>query len=80
MQIMQLYYALQLKQGVILIGPAGCGKSTMSKVLSKALNVLRVKNSEIVYEDDLVPERGMTLQYSQKLKVRFIYCFHSVIS
>ena len=66
---MQLYYALQMKQGILLIGPTGCGKTTMWSTLSKTLNLLHTKDSDPVYDDELVPERGMALQYSQKLKV-----------
>ena len=68
-QIIQLYMAIQSGQPIILVGPAGCGKSTCYKMLAKTLTQLHYGKAAEAREEELVPERSLTFQYSQKLKV-----------
>ena len=65
--MLTLYSAIELKQGIIVAGASGSGKTTVYKILSEVLTKLHTKEEKL--DDDLVPENTLAFQYSQKLKV-----------
>ena len=78
-QILQLYAAMALKQGILLTGISGTGKSQMYKILSEVLTKLHSKDSDAPVDDgELKATHGMVFQNQQKLKVKRdlkkIYC------
>ncbi len=68
-QVLELYSSLQLKQGLILAGLPGSGKTALYRVLSRALNNLHSKKSQKLPEDDLQADKMLLFQMGQKLKV-----------
>lgn len=71
MQVMQLNAALQLKKAVILIGPAGCGKTTCSRTLARATNRLNfLLFAPDHSKDELTTNRDLIYYAKNKLKVK----------
>ena len=69
-QVMQLNAALQLKKAVILIGPAGCGKTTCSQTLARATNRLNyLLFAPDHSKDELTTNRDLIYYAKNKLKV-----------
>ena len=71
-QILELYYALQLKQGILLTGMTGSGKSTCYSVLAKVMISLHNHHQENSTEDEGVLVHDLSLKKAhqeQKLKV-----------
>ncbi|XP_064648692.1 dynein axonemal heavy chain 6-like isoform X2 [Lineus longissimus] len=68
-KILQLYSAIQMKQGVILIGPCGSGKTTSYQTLARALNNLHCKKLEKKELDELKVEQAIFDSSRQKVKV-----------
>ena len=67
---MQLNAALQLKKAVILIGPAGCGKTTCSQTLARATNRLNyLLFAPDHSKDELTTNRDLIYYAKNKLKV-----------
>lgn len=70
LQVLQLYSALKLKQGILLTGIAATGKSTMYTILSEVLTKLHSKDSEEKPDDeDLKSTQALVFHTQQKLKV-----------
>ena len=69
LQMLQLYSALDLKQGIILTGISATGKTTIYKVLSEVLTRLHSKDGEKT-DEDFVPERSLTAASNRKLGVK----------
>lgn len=68
---MQLNAALQLKRAVILIGPAGCGKTTCSRTLARATNRLNfLLFAPDHSKDELTTNRDLIYYAKNKLKVK----------
>ena len=69
-QVIQLNAALQLKKAVILIGPAGCGKTTCSQTLARATNRLNYLLFAPDHSmDELTTNRDLIYYAKNKLKV-----------
>uniref|UniRef100_A0A8W8M9M4 AAA+ ATPase domain-containing protein n=1 Tax=Magallana gigas TaxID=29159 RepID=A0A8W8M9M4_MAGGI len=68
-KVMQLNAALQLKKAVILIGPAGCGKTTCSRTLARATNRLNfLLFAPDHSKDELTTNRDLIYYAKNKLK------------
>nr|XP_022307447.1 dynein heavy chain domain-containing protein 1-like isoform X3 [Crassostrea virginica] len=68
-KVMQLNAALQLKKAVILIGPAGCGKTTCSQTLARATNRLNyLLFAPDHSKDELTTNRDLIYYAKNKLK------------
>ncbi|XP_062587861.1 dynein heavy chain domain-containing protein 1-like, partial [Saccostrea cucullata] len=68
-KVMQLNSALQLKKAVILIGPAGCGKTTCSQTLARATNRLNfLLFAPDHSKDELTTNRDLIYYAKNKLK------------
>ena len=68
-QILQLYSALRLRQGILLTGVAASGKSTMYRILSEALTKLHSHHDDD-NDSELKQTKTLVFHSTQKLKVR----------
>ena len=71
-QILELYHAIQLKQGIILTGMTGSGKSTCYNILAKVMICLvsRQQEQTPVEEGEISNETTLKkAHHAQKLKV-----------
>ena len=71
-QVLQLNAGLEAHSPVVLVGPAGSGKSTCCQVLSRAINLLNYKLFAPDHSnDELTTDRNVVFQSTQKLKVGY---------
>ncbi|XP_070211333.1 dynein heavy chain domain-containing protein 1-like isoform X3 [Littorina saxatilis] len=69
-KVLQLNAGLEVHSPVVLVGPAGSGKSTCCHVLSRAINLLNYKLFAPDHSsDDLTTDRNVVFQSTQKLKL-----------
>ena len=72
-QILELYHALKRKQGIILTGQTGSGKSTCYNVLAKVMVSLHNRPQDLSPEEEGALVHDLSLKKAhteQKLKVR----------
>ena len=62
----QFYKTLQIRHGVMLVGPTGGGKTTVRRILAQALNVLHSENSEQSSTTPRRPESRSSIESNRR--------------
>ena len=68
-QIVDLYSALETQSAVLLLGPAGCGKTTIYSMLAKALTLLHSRTHDSIHADEELLQDKLLSSRSSKSQV-----------